>query len=124
MSWAPAMQLPKRLHGAETDLIVQCQNLCASTKSCAHFTMEVGTGTCQLATGSAIAVPAVFNSISGPPSCRSGAEPADMFLQRKFSRGHVGWSLVSRISLMVLAATSVAFAGLALAAVHFWRRAA
>lgn len=123
VSWAPAMQLPKRFEGSEIDMIMQCQHFCAMTKSCARFTMEVGSRTCHLATAKASALPGVFNSISGPPVCSS--RQADVFmkkkLQKKYSDGGAEGSIGSRASFLATLATIVAVAGLSASVLHFWR---
>eukprot|EP00811_Abedinium_folium_P009673 NODE_1893_length_2343_cov_5.107852.p1 GENE.NODE_1893_length_2343_cov_5.107852~~NODE_1893_length_2343_cov_5.107852.p1 ORF type:complete len:428 (-),score=59.08 NODE_1893_length_2343_cov_5.107852:513-1796(-) len=46
----------------------QCQDRCAHTDGCAHFTVSVRDGACTLQNSSAVASPAE-QSIAGPPNC-------------------------------------------------------
>lgn len=70
-SWEPVMQWRsgRVLAGGQADQIMGCQMLCANTPNCAHFTMDVSTRTCKLASDDASPISGVMHSISGPPSC-------------------------------------------------------
>jgi hypothetical protein len=92
VSWEPVMQWRsgKVLAGTQADQIQGCQSLCARTKGCKHFTMEVSMRTCKLAGGDAVPLPGVFNTISGPPVCTANPHT----FMRKFTVGQVqrSWS--------------------------------
>lgn len=117
-SWLPAMQLPRRFQGTETDMIMQCQAYCKLTQTCAHFTLEVNSRTCHLATSSATYVSGVLNSISGPPTRK--AQP-EMFMQKKWADGRSEWWQGIETSAIVLVAAGIVFAGVAASVLHFFR---
>merc|ERR1719510_170014 len=111
------MLVPNPFEGTETDMIMQCQSFCALAKSCARFTMEVGTRTCRLATRDATPLPGMFNAISGPAVCGPRGRP-DIFLQKKFLEDSPMSLLGARTSLATLGASTVSL-GVAMAALHF-----
>jgi len=88
-SWDPVMQWRSGhvLAGGQADQIMECQALCASTPKCAHFTMDVETRTCKLASDTASLVSGILHSISGPPSCDTTKQ--EQYFMRKFIAGEV-----------------------------------
>merc|ERR1719296_564115 len=105
------MKMPRRFIGGEADIIMQCQALCARQVGCAHFTMEVSSRTCHLATVSAAPLPGVLNSISGPAVCGPRGQQ-DIFMQRKYAAsGLPSTFLGSRTSTLAWLSSAVAVAG-------------
>lgn len=111
--YSPAMVgLPRMIPIASGNIeagVLACQQYCAETRGCAHFTLS-STGAermCSLSGPGATRLTNMMGTMSGPPSCGAGGEPSYLRLYKDVQaedltsgrRGHLLTGIVVSIAL-------------------------